>query len=213
MRFANARGLLAIWNDVVPEKASDFERWYQTEHLPERLSVPGFRLGRRWEAVEAEPWHFCCYHVDGPEVLSSHAYMDRLNNPTPWTRRVMAEAFQNMTRSACTLVASEGSSRGGMCVVARLQNLEKPALKEALGKLTSDPGVARWELWEAVPTEVTEEERLRGGDARIQGCILVETLRRGGAELVRDRLARAVRDRREMGIYRLLCAHGRADAT
>ena len=81
-----------IWNDVVPGRESDFENWYQTEHLPERLAVSGFRLGRRWEAIATQPRYFCSYLVDGPDVLSSAAYIHRLNNPTAWTRRIMSDA-------------------------------------------------------------------------------------------------------------------------
>jgi hypothetical protein len=211
--FDDCRGLLAIWNDVVPGKESDFEQWYQTEHLPERLAVPGFRLGRRWEAVAGQPRHFCCYLVDGPDVLSSAAYMDRLNNPTPWTRRVMSGVFRNMTRSACSLVASGGLARGAVCVVARFPKaIDELAIATAIGEWGMESGIARWELWRAVPTEVSEEERLRGGDARITACILVETLRVQEAELVRDKLDRAEGVDQAPAIYRLLCARGRIDS-
>jgi hypothetical protein len=203
--------LLAIWNDVAPGRESDFEHWYQAEHLPERLAVPGFRLGRRWEALTGRPQHFCCYLVDEPDVLSSAAYMDRLNNPTPWTRRVMSEAFQNMTRSACSLVASGGSARGAMCVVARFSEaMNEAVLTASIGKWGMVPGIARWEMWRAVPTDIAEEERLRGGDVRIAGCLLVETLRLREAELAYGELAGAAGIDREPGIYQLLCARVRA---
>jgi hypothetical protein len=207
LSFEHCQGLLAIWNDVVPGRESDFERWYQSEHLPERLAVPGFRLGRRWEALTGRPQHFCCYLVDEPDVLSSAAYMDRLNNPTPWTRRVMSEAFQNMTRSACSLVASEGSARGAICVVARFSEaMNETALTAAIGKWGMVAGIARCELWRAVPTDVAEEERLRGGDTRIAGCVLVETLRLQEAELACCELAGAEGIDGVPGIYQLLCA-------
>jgi len=46
-------GILAIWNDCAPEGYDHFERWYIREHLQERVGVPGFRFGRRYEAVSA----------------------------------------------------------------------------------------------------------------------------------------------------------------
>ena len=44
-------GILAVWNDCAPEGLAHFERWYNREHLQERVAVPGFRRGRRYEAV------------------------------------------------------------------------------------------------------------------------------------------------------------------
>ncbi len=44
MPIANT-GRLAIWNDCATDYQAEFETWYQTEHLGERLSVPGFRRG------------------------------------------------------------------------------------------------------------------------------------------------------------------------
>lgn len=40
-------GILAIWNDVAPGRDADFNEWFQSEHLAERLAVPGFLFGRR----------------------------------------------------------------------------------------------------------------------------------------------------------------------
>jgi hypothetical protein len=51
---------------------------------------------------------------------------------------------------------------------------------------------------------VSEEERLRGGDRRIAGCLLVETLRLPDAERIADALA-ACFPAGETGVYRLLC--------
>jgi antibiotic biosynthesis monooxygenase (ABM) superfamily enzyme len=42
-------GILAIFNNVAPGREAEFEEWFQHEHLVERLAVPGFLLGRRYE--------------------------------------------------------------------------------------------------------------------------------------------------------------------
>ena len=39
-------GVLAIWNDCAVGSEETYEKWYQTEHLPERLSIPSFKNGR-----------------------------------------------------------------------------------------------------------------------------------------------------------------------
>ncbi len=44
------QGILAIWNDVREGHEAEFNHWFQSEHLLERLAVPGFLFGRRHRA-------------------------------------------------------------------------------------------------------------------------------------------------------------------
>ena len=75
-------GVLAVWNDCAVGSEETYEKWYQTEHLPERLSIPGFKNGRRYQALRGSPKYFTWYEVDTPSVLRSAEYVDRLSNPT-----------------------------------------------------------------------------------------------------------------------------------
>ena len=196
-------GILAIWFDRNPEKAETFEDWYQHEHLPERLGVPGFRRGRRWETVSGSPAQFTTYETDGPEVLTGGAYLERLNDPTPWSTEIMTTVFRNMNRTVCRVLARHGRMRGGWSVVLRLPAAPEGA-SDALAELAGSPGIARAEVWEAVPgIAETEESRLRGGDASIAAALSVETLRETDARAALD----ALRGRfgGEGVIHRLLC--------
>jgi len=112
-------GILAIWNDVTLGREADFDTWFQGEHLVERLVVPGFRFGRRHEAVSGAPRFFVFYVTDGPEVLTSKPYLERLDNPTPMTRMIMSEVFENMNRTLCRRVARRGDFRGSHAVTVR----------------------------------------------------------------------------------------------
>src|SRR5271167_3654219 len=96
-----ALGILAIFNNVAPGRESDFEEWFQHEHLAERLAVPGFLLGRRHEAVSGLPRYFNFYVTQSTDVLKSAAYLARLDNPTPMTRRTMSGIFKDMIRTVC----------------------------------------------------------------------------------------------------------------
>ncbi|MGI9425376.1 MAG: hypothetical protein ACR2PA_19445, partial [Hyphomicrobiaceae bacterium] len=79
-------GILAIWYDCAAGHEETFEHWYQSEHLIERVSVPGFRYGRRYEGIaDGYRQYFTFYETDRPDVLTSQAYIDRLNDPTPLT--------------------------------------------------------------------------------------------------------------------------------
>jgi len=203
-----ATGVLAIWNDIRDGREVDFESWYKDEHFLERLAVPGFRLGRRYEAVSGAPRYFCYYLTDTPDTLRSLPYLERLNNPTPRTRAMMSDAFGNMHRTMCRRVARRGALSGALSITVRFH---QPANHEQslamLDRLARADGVARCELWSAVDAgaDISLEERLRGGDRRIAACMVVETLRLSDAERVHAQLASELGVGAELGIYRLLC--------
>jgi hypothetical protein len=203
-----ATGVLAIWNDIRGGREVDFESWYKDEHFLERLAVPGFRLGRRYEAVFGAPRYFCYYLTDTPDTLHSVSYLERLNNPTPRTRAMMTDAFGNMLRTICRRVARRGALSGALSVTARFR--QPPDHEQSLAmldRLARADGVARCELWLAVDAgvDISLEERLHGGDRRIAACMVVETLRLSDAERVRAKLEGELGVDAKLGIYRLLC--------
>src|SRR5688572_33120425 len=80
-------GLLMVWCDVPADKEAEFDRWYNEEHLAERLAIPGFLSAARYEAVKGGPKHLACYELESVAVLESPAYRRVLANPTEWTNR------------------------------------------------------------------------------------------------------------------------------
>jgi hypothetical protein len=203
-------GILAIWNDVTPGREADFDAWFQGEHLVERLGVPGFRFGRRHEAVSGAPRFFVFYVTDGPEVLTSKTYLERLDNPTPMTRMIMSEVFKNMNRTLCRRVARRGDFRGSHAVTVRFNEaVDEAALTRRMDELAKDHAVAAAELWIAADAgaPVSMEEKLRGGDKKIKACLMVDTLRQQPAEALGARLAKDF-PQAEVGVYRVLCQLG-----
>jgi hypothetical protein len=71
-------GILAIFNNVAPGREAEFEEWFQHEHLAERLALPGFLLGRRYEVVAGDRRYFNFYLTQSADVLKSAAYLTRL---------------------------------------------------------------------------------------------------------------------------------------
>jgi hypothetical protein len=80
-------GLLLVMMEIDPEAEEEFNRWFDEEHLPERLSCPGFLSGRRYRAVEGEPRYLALYELESPAVLESEAYR-AMAAPSEWTRRI-----------------------------------------------------------------------------------------------------------------------------
>lgn len=92
------RAHLLIANDVAAEAEDEFNRWYENQHLDERLGVPGFLNARRYLAQAASSKYVACYEAQSTEVFTSAAYRARLAEPTEWTQRVMP-AFRRMHRT------------------------------------------------------------------------------------------------------------------
>jgi hypothetical protein len=201
-------GILAIFNNVAPGRDAEFEEWFQHEHLAERIAVPGFLIGRRHEAIAGEPRFFNFYVTTSSAILKSPAYLERLDHPTPMTRTVMSDIFKDMIRTVCDRVYRRGSLRGTGVVTVRFgQRPDEAMLQAAIERLLRDPAVACGEIWLAADRRdfpVSLEERLRGGDRKIEGCLVVETLRLAEAERIAASLA-ATFPKTEIGVYRLLC--------
>jgi hypothetical protein len=201
-------GILAIFNNAAPSREAEFEEWFQHEHLAERLAVPGFLLGRRYEAVSGQPRYFNFYLTQSADVLKSAAYIERLNHPTPMTHKIMSKIFKDMIRTVCHRTLRLGAMRGAAAVAVRFtEKVDQDGLKTTLESLILDKDVACGEIWTAVDAStipVSEEERLRGGDRKIEACLYVETLREKGAVALSAKLS----DRfpsAATGVYRLLC--------
>ncbi len=193
-------GILAIWNDCAPGREAEFEEWYQHEHFHERIAVPGFLLGRRYEAVSGSPRYFCFYLTQSADVLKSAAYLERLDNPTPMTRKIMSDVFRDMIRTVCHRTLRLGVMRGAAAITVRFgERPERTRSRPSIEELIQDKAVACGEIWTAVDAStipVSEEERLRGGDRKIDACLYVETLREREADsAVRDTVGSVSRGR------------------
>ncbi len=165
--------------DVVPEAVAEHDQWHTHEHLPERLSIPGFLRGTRWVAVSGSPRYCVIYEVADLATLSSAPYLARLNNPSPWTAKMMPR-YRAMSRGFCAVSGSFGPGLGGMGLLVRFDpatgseaSLRKWLLEQVLCKLPSEPGLGSAHLLEGAATPpMTNEQRIRGADAGVGWAIL-----------------------------------------
>jgi hypothetical protein len=104
------RGLLLTMTEPPGAMEEEFNAWYDTEHLPERLALPGFRSARRWLASGApgEGKYLATYELDSPAVLQSPEYLARYAGATPWTRRCLGRCVV-FKRWACEQVQPGGA--------------------------------------------------------------------------------------------------------
>jgi hypothetical protein len=212
---AEQQGILAIFNDCRAGREAEFEEWFQGEHLLERLAVPGFLFGRRHQAISGSAGYFNFYLVETPAVLTSKLYLERLDNPTPMTKKIMSEIFINMNRTVCHRTLRRGGFRGAYAVTARINEaFDIGTLTRLSDSLMKDAAIAACEIWTAVDPAgqpVSMEEKLRGGDKKIKACLMIDTLRQDEAEKFGASLAKQF-PAAEVGVFRVLCQSGNGGA-
>jgi hypothetical protein len=166
--------------DIVQDAIPEHDDWHTHEHLPERLSIPGFLRGTRWVAWQGQPRYFVIYEVEHLATLTSSAYLERLNNPSPWTSKMMAH-YRDMTRGFCSVAGSFGLGMGHAGLLMRFKPAMATAsalrswlLQDILPSLPSRRGIGSVHLFEgAVTPGMTNEQRLRGADAGVDWALLV----------------------------------------
>jgi hypothetical protein len=136
---------VVIWSDMADPAAHDL--WHSREHLPERVAIPGFLRARRCVTLVADaPRYFVLYELKDAAILTSPAYLARLNQPTPWTAKTM-ESVRALSRTLCGVAASHGDGVGAHLMAIRLtpqasrtQELQT-RLDDLLPKLAQQPGL------------------------------------------------------------------------
>ncbi len=161
------RAAVVSWSQVDPSDQHDFLAWHNQEHMPERIALPGFLRGRRYAAVRAERSHFILYETTDFDALVSPDYLERLNNPTPWTRRCVA-MLRDSIRGLCTVRHSRGRGVGGFLATLRLHG--------AIGDISTLPALC--DLAMGLPQVVGAH--LVVADAHASG---IETAERRGRRL------------------------------
>jgi hypothetical protein len=107
MKGKEAKGLLAIWADMDEDYRVEFERWHNCEHVPERVSIPGFYVGHRYQGIGDAPEFLMFYETLDSKTLGSEPYLRSLNNPTPWTHEAIRH-FSNIVRTVYSLLGTAG---------------------------------------------------------------------------------------------------------
>jgi len=174
MKEKRAEGLLAIWADIDEDYRRTFREWHNCEHMIERVTIPGFYVGRRHEGVDRPGYYLMFYETSDSKVLGSEPYLRSLNNPTPWTRDSLTH-FKNTVRAIYALKASAGRRPpvdAPYLSVFRFNvesGSEREVLqwysKEHLTEICSIQGVYRGRLYEVdsnISGIKTEERKIHG---------------------------------------------------
>jgi hypothetical protein len=158
---------------MTPEGDMEMIRWHDREHVAERVGVPGFLRGRRYAHATAPRQYLDFYETESVETIRSDPYLARLNNPTPWTQRVLPH-FRDTFRIGCRVLASVGRAQSGTMLTLRLgpakgrdADLRSWITGAAPAELAEPTGVVGVHVLETMSETTsirTAEGKLKGGE-------------------------------------------------
>ncbi len=125
------RGIFLVYVDIDAKDAKEFNEWYNTEHLPELLAVPGILAAARYEAVKGGPKYLAFYELENVAVMHTPAFTNRPR--TPWGERVSPSVIgTNLTRIVGEQIFPEGIEmpERGMAPVLQIGRMSVPAAVE-----------------------------------------------------------------------------------
>jgi hypothetical protein len=148
------KGMLLTSMDIDAAHEAEFNRWYNREHLEERVAIDGFLEARRYVAQIGKPKYLSLYSTATFEALDSDAYRTALANQTKWSKANI-NRFKNMIRAVARITISHGVGRGAALGIIRLRpGGAKDKLRAALDTLldpTDLDGIISMHLIESDP--------------------------------------------------------------
>lgn len=107
-------GVLLAQADVAPELEPSFDEWYDSDHIPKRLALPGFASAERYHTVDdGAQRHAVVYHLRHLGELDSPEYEDVLrgSGSTEETQRMLS-SMERFTRYTGALVSDTHPAAG-----------------------------------------------------------------------------------------------------
>lgn len=82
--------IMVVMMEVDPEHEEEFNRWYNDEHLVERLEIPGYVSARRFKLEEGQGVlkYLCIWELDDSSPLKSEEYQAQRQRPSELRDRV-----------------------------------------------------------------------------------------------------------------------------
>lgn len=130
------KGFLLVLMQCPPTLEDEFNAWYDTEHLPERLAVPGFETAQRFVCLDGNPRYLAMYDLARHEVLETPDYLKvAYDQSSPWTKRVTSRV--RVWRSSGTQIypGDRLTQRCSRLMVLRFRGLNKEAGSEVVAAM------------------------------------------------------------------------------
>jgi hypothetical protein len=127
------KGFLLVLMQPPPAFEEEFNAWYDLEHIPERLAVPGFKTGLRFVSAYGHPRYLAMYDLANHAVLESPAYLKvAFDQSSPWTKRVTSRV-RVWRSSGDQIYAGTGiTGRASSIHLLRFRGLDAAAGKDVI---------------------------------------------------------------------------------
>ncbi|UIM54737.1 DUF4286 family protein [Serratia marcescens] len=163
-------GMLFVATDVATQDDADFNRWYDREHVEERVRVPGFLSGTRYRALQGGRQYLGLYKTESLASFTSEAYRAAFQHQTPWSVASL-EKMRDPMRRVCAVEAVTGQGCGSHLCIFVLPSAASEALHARVlqlgAQLAEQPGFVRsslltpdTELSSPLPKESRENRRM-----------------------------------------------------
>lgn len=130
--------ILLVYTDLIDEKYDEeFNAWYDTQHLPQLLGLPGVLDAARYVAVKGGPKYLAAYEVESVDTVLGPTWENR--PIPPWDKRMSPRVVgKNFTRILGEQIFPSGPIDTGRGLAPALQ----------IGRMSVPEGVdADWNAW------------------------------------------------------------------
>jgi hypothetical protein len=126
------KGFLLVFMNPPPAFDEEFNAWYDSEHIPERLAVPGFLTGLRYINISGgAPRYLAMYDLEHFGVLETPEYLRvAFDRSSPWTKRVTARARVQRFAGDQLHPGQHVTGRAARIGIIRFRGLAQPQLTE-----------------------------------------------------------------------------------
>jgi hypothetical protein len=92
--------LFTVVSTVPAEDQDEFEEWFDSEHIPRLLAIPGWRSSRRYRITASSDGstHLTLHLIDGPHLLNVPARAAAAN--TDWASSFASRSWFGLNRRA-----------------------------------------------------------------------------------------------------------------
>lgn len=150
-----AAGLFYVYTEPGSVDEAEFHDWYDHEHGPARLKVPGFRSAYRYRALDDQkpPW-LALYELDSPDVIDSPGYKALAAEASDRDKSVGA-GLATLDRRIYEQISEDGSPVGRPAPMILAVAMSVPA--------SAEEDLAAWYTEEHIPMllEVPGWRRIR----------------------------------------------------
>jgi hypothetical protein len=173
------KGLLLVISEPPAAFEEELNAWYDLDHIPERLAIPGFETAKRFVSADRQRRYLALYDLSSRDVLDSAAYLAFAGeNYTPWTKRVISRARFQRVVAEQLLPGDQLITPGSRLLMLRFERADLQMVLETVQELEeSDRNVIQVRLFVELGAQPTSHYVLVTGHGHLEALVDLRFLR------------------------------------